>query len=96
MIATWKGQMITQEKLETFEKFNGDIDGFSRGSRPSEQDSITDHEWNLIEELLQSLTIVQSGSASAEFEAQVRARMVDATQDETVRERLFHLSRPGA
>jgi len=86
-------QMITREKLRICEKFGGDIDGFARGPK-SEQGSVTNQDWRLIDELLQSLLIVQAGLASADFEAQVRARMVDAAQDEEVRDRLFWLSKP--
>jgi hypothetical protein len=94
MVAIGNEPMITQEKLRIYEKFNGDMDGFSRGSKPSEWDSITDQDWRLIDHLLQSLIIVQSGSASAEFEAQVRERMIDAAEDESVCERLLYLSEP--
>jgi hypothetical protein len=38
--------------------------------------------------------IVQSGMASADFEARARARTIDAAQDEQVCERLFQLSKP--
>lgn len=86
--------MITQDKLRIFEKFGGDIDGFARGSTINERESITDRDWRFIEEILQSLLIVQSGAASADFEAQVRARTIDAAQDEQVYERLFQLSKP--
>jgi hypothetical protein len=40
------------------------------------------------------LLIVQSGLASAAFEAQVRARALDAAEDEQVFERLLQLSKP--
>lgn len=86
--------MITQDKLRIYEKFGGDIDAFARGSTISERESITDRDWRLIEEIPQSLSIVQSGAASADFEAQVRAQTIDAAQDEQVRERLFQLSKP--
>lgn len=86
--------MITRNKLGIYEKFGGDIDAFARGSKTSERESITDRDWRLIEEILQSLLIVQSGAASSDFEAQVRAQTIDAAQDEQVRERLFQLSKP--
>jgi hypothetical protein len=86
-------EMITREKLRIYEKFGGDIDSLARGPK-SEQESITDQDWRLIGELLQSLLIVQSGMASADFEARARARTIDAAQDEQVCERLFQLSKP--
>lgn len=88
--------MITQKKLRIYEKFNGDIDGFARGSSIDEQASITDQDWHLIDELQQGMTIIQSGAASAQFEAQIRQRLVDAAPDESVRERLRSLSKPKA
>jgi hypothetical protein len=86
--------MITWEKLRIYEKFGGDADDFARRSKQSERLSITDEDWRVIEELRQSLSIVQSGLASADFEARVRAQTFDVAQDEHVRERLFQLSRP--
>jgi hypothetical protein len=84
--------MITREKLRIYEKFGGDIDGWARTSKLSEQ-SITDQDWRLIDEILQSLVIVQSGLASPDFEAQARARTADIAQDEDVRGRLFQLAK---
>jgi len=86
--------MIAQDKLRIYEKFGGDIDGFARGSKVGERGSIADRDWRLIDEILQSLLIVQSGLANAAFEAQVRARALDAAEDEQVFERLFQLSKP--
>lgn len=83
--------MITREKLRIYEKFGGDIDGWARTSQLSER-SITDQDWHSIDEVLQSLLIVQSGLASADFEAQARARTVDIAQDEYVCVRLFELA----
>jgi hypothetical protein len=88
--------MITPEKLRIYEKFRGDIDGFARGSKLSEREFITDQDWRLIDEILQSLSIVQSGFASADLEARARARTIEAAQDEDVRKRLFKLSEPKA
>jgi len=86
--------MITQDKLRIYEKFGGDIDDFQRRSKIDERESITGQDWRFIGEILQSLLIVQSGLASADFEAQVRVRAKDAAEDEQVFERLFQLSKP--
>lgn len=86
--------MITRDKLRIYEKFGGDIDGFARGSKTKERESIEDQDWRIIDEILQSLVIVQSGLASADFEARARASLIDATEDEQVCERLFQLSKP--
>jgi len=87
-------QMITRDQLRVYEEFHGDIDRFQRGSTISERESIEDQEWRLIDEILHSLFIVQSGLGSADFEAKVRARAIDAAADDQVYERLFQLSKP--
>lgn len=86
--------MITGEKLRIYEKFGGDSDGFARSATLSERLAITDAEWHLIEEIRQSLFIVQSGLASREFEASVRARLHAVVEDEKVNERLCQLAKP--
>jgi hypothetical protein len=87
--------MITREKLRIYEKYDGDIDAWARASTLRDKSSITDQDWHSIDQILQSLLIVQSGLASADFESQVRARTMDVTEDEYVRERLCQLSSAG-
>jgi hypothetical protein len=84
--------MITREKLRIYENYDGDIDGWVRMARPGEK-SIEDRDWPLINEMLQSLRIVQSGLANADFEARVRARVAEISQDEDVRGRLLELGK---
>jgi hypothetical protein len=84
--------MITREKLRVYENYDGDIDAWARASKLSEL-AITDQDWCLIGEILQSLHIVQSGLASVEFEAQARARALHASQDEYVCKRFFELAK---
>lgn len=86
--------MITKEKLQIYQRFDGDMDGFSRGANLSEKDSITDQDWRLIDELVQSLTIIQAGLASSDFEAQVRVQISAAVHDELAEEYFLQLSKP--
>jgi hypothetical protein len=86
--------IITREMLRIYEKFHGDIDGFARGGKLGERLSITEKDWHFIDEILQSLVIVQAGRANPEFEASVRARLLGAAQDEQVFERLYELAKP--
>lgn len=86
--------MITREKLVIYEKFSGDIDGFSRGSSLSERKLITDLDWHLIDELVRGLSIVQAKLATVDFEESVRKRMLGEVQDELARAYLLRLCRP--
>jgi hypothetical protein len=87
--------MITREKLRIYENYDGDIDAWARASTLQDKNSITDQDWHSIDQILQSLLIVQSGLASADFESQVLARTMDVAEDEYVRERLCQLSSGG-
>ena len=86
--------MISGEKLRIYDKFNGDVDGFSRGGSQIEKSSISDQDWRLIDELIQSLTMVKQGLVSRDFEARVRERLSEVVQDEHTREYLYRLSKP--
>ncbi len=86
--------MITLDKLRIYEKFGGDYDGFARASRSGQLGSMSNQDWQLIDELLRCLWMVQSGLASDAFEAQTRAKALEAAEDEQVLERFFQLSKP--
>jgi hypothetical protein len=76
--------VLTLDKLKTYHRFHGDIDGFVR-SRDDEQSGITDEDWQLIDELRQALFVVKSGQASPEFAASVEQRLLSVTADEATR-----------
>jgi hypothetical protein len=74
--------MITAEKLKTYKRYRGDVDAWARGSLFGSSDDITDQDWAMIDELLQSLTIVRGGLASPEFVAKTNAQIADRTVGE--------------
>jgi hypothetical protein len=86
--------MITYEKLRIYEKFDGDPDGFSRGGSANERQLFADGDWRLIGELLQALTIVQSGAATSEFEEQVNRQLSNAAPEQIAQDFLRALLAP--
>jgi hypothetical protein len=86
--------MLTLEKLRVYESFDGDIDGWARTARSGNPHDMTDADWFLIDELRQALHQVAAGLASSHYKAQVDKRLLDATDDEAVRERLLQLAKP--
>ena len=84
--------MITEEMLRIYEKFNGDIDGFARGSNRAERFAITSEDWHLIEEFLQNLSIIQADFATADFERRVHERIIECTENKSASERLMQLA----
>ena len=80
------------DKVRIYEKYDGDVDRWARASKLTEQ-SITDQDWQCIDEIVQSLFICESGQANADFEAHARTRAINATRDERVYEWLIEIAR---
>jgi hypothetical protein len=85
--------MLTQEKLDTYRRFGGDIDGFARSHAQGDTSGITDADWHLIDDLCGSLFIVASGKASREFAAKTEQRLQEAAIDLETREQIRQLGR---
>jgi hypothetical protein len=82
--------MLTLDKLRMYQRFDGDIDGYSR-SRVDDTSGITDEEWRIIDELRQALFLVSSGRAAPEFAASVEQRLSSVAADEQTRQALREL-----
>jgi hypothetical protein len=83
--------MLTLAKIQTYERFGGDIDGFARSSG-RDGESITDTDWSLIDELRQGLYLVASQMASARFAVEVEQRLHAVTMDDETRDALRRLA----
>lgn len=77
--------MVTNEQLDTYEAFGGDVDAWARSGAGH---GMTDADWRLIEELRQGLHLITSGLASADFEARFEGRLSAVTRSAAVRARL--------
>jgi hypothetical protein len=69
--------MITAEKLDIYQRFNGDIQRCGEFSTAKERSTISDDDWCAIEELIQNINLVETGLASKDF-----VRFVDAQLNE--------------
>ena len=78
--------MLTRQKLDIFEEFDGDIDGWTRMRRDTDNSLITVEDWNLIDRLITNLGIAESGLASHEFRAETEKILHENAADETTRE----------
>lgn len=77
--------MLTLEKLTIFAEFDGDIDGWTRMRRSTDDSLMTAADWSLIDRLVMDLGIAESGLASAEFREEIEARLRENAADETTR-----------
>ena len=75
------------ESLDTFIKYDGDMDAYSRSSP-----TVPGVDWNAIEVLLMRLFIVRAGLASAAFHADAMLSLQQVV-DRAVRDRLWDIAR---
>ena len=76
--------MITLQKLEIYEKFEGDVDGLQRSGTDEEQ-RIFDHtDWNLIEDLLRRIYLINSHLASKDFEQGTKSSIERVVQPDAI------------
>ncbi len=74
--------MITLDKLRTYLKFNGDIDGWARAPKGNAKVLMTDADWHLIDELLTGLTTIGTGLASPSLVSEIENKVRASTADE--------------
>lgn len=82
--------MLTKTKVETYKRFKGDIDGWARVSKKSEND-FTETEWTQLDQLIQRLTICRRGLGSKEYCQQANDDLTVLAPDETVRDAIIKL-----
>ena len=85
--------MLTHAKIQTYERFDGDIDGFSRARGGEDTSGITDTDWRLIERLSQAVFLAESRLAADGFRVQTEQELLSVTADEQAREALRKLAR---
>lgn len=76
--------MITEEKLKIYNKYNGLVGAyiFENGDLPDEVFEIND--WNLIDELIGNIILLQSGQAATSLQVQLQQFIEDNTDGENV------------
>jgi hypothetical protein len=82
--------MLTKSKVQTYKRFNGDIDGWARVSRKS-KDEITETEWTSIDQLIQKLTISKRGLGSKGFCDQANEELKQLAPEEAARNAIMEL-----
>ncbi len=69
--------MITEQKLEIFKRYQGDIDGFSRGGKNNEKNLFDEKDWSLIDSVLQDLKLVNAELCSSEYKERLISLLND-------------------
>jgi hypothetical protein len=85
--------VITAEKLRIYQRYNGDIDGFSRGRITTESSAITDDDWLGIDILLQRLRLEQSVLCAENFRAETQRLLSEQVADAETTAQLKQLAK---
>ena len=88
--------MITNAKLDIFERYKCDGDMFARSGRSSEKELVTDADWELVELLLQDATVVVRKLGSETRTTEAMQRLLENCESEREVERILRMAeRPG-
>ena len=85
--------MLTLAKIQTYDRFGGDMDGYSRARGGGDTSGITDAEWRMIERLSHAVYLVEARLAGETFRVQTEQELQAMTADEQTREALRRLAR---
>ena len=83
--------MITKQKLKTYKRFSGDIDGWTRCRK--ENDPMSDEDWRVIEELRLTIFTLENNNPSDHFRAQAEDRIKKSTDSEETRKLLWEIGK---
>lgn len=74
--------MITAEKLKIYLKYRGDIDAWARLAKNREAQIMKDSDWQLIDDFVQAIQLVESGKASNGFEEKLNRNLDESISDD--------------
>ena len=74
--------MITTEKLKMYKKYSGNIESWDRFGKKKDKDFLEYEEWELIDELIQNLEMVEKGFVSESFTSQIFDKLKEVCDSE--------------
>ena len=84
--------MITVEKIRIYQRFCGDVDGFSRGGTESEIRAITDEEWHQIGQIVQRLSLIKTMPVTDGYKSETSQLISTWVSDESALAELNRLA----
>ena len=83
--------MITAEKLKIYKKYSGNIESWDRFGNKKDKKFLEYEEWELIDELIQNLELLEKGLASDSFASQTIDKLKKVCDSEKTQEELKFL-----
>lgn len=75
--------MLTIEKIKIYNKFGGDIDGFSRIGKTAKENLFNENDWGLIDEFEQDTKLISDRLVSKEYRERVLNKLNENCDSET-------------
>ncbi len=75
--------MITKQKIQIFERYEGDLDGFARMGSGNEKELFENDDWFLIDSFLQDIELINKGLSSIDYITQRIAEMKASCDEES-------------
>ncbi|PQJ12900.1 hypothetical protein CJD36_003910 [Flavipsychrobacter stenotrophus] len=67
--------MITNDLIDLYKSYGGDIDGFTRNCKPHQIQMVNTGDWAMIESVIQDLRLINVGMVSAELREKVERKL---------------------
>lgn len=79
--------MITLEKLKIYNRYNGDLDMWTRTGKSNEKKLMGSSDWYLIDSLIQDIGIAKKGLVAEQFTFNLKKRLTEnCDNEETIRQ----------
>lgn len=85
--------LLTFDQISVYKKYRGDEDGFSLVATSAEKSLMRDVNWARVSELVQSLSLVQRGTAAGAFAQDIVRDVREACADQLAIEALLEVAR---
>ena len=82
---------ITEQMLEIYKRFDGDIDGFIRIGTLQEKEVLPEKDFVYVSNILQSMRLIKKGLASKDFEEGIKIETENVCENQRVQNILSEL-----
>ncbi len=83
--------MITTKKLKIYKKYSGNIESWDRFGKKVDKNFLKYKEWELIDELIQNIKLIEKGFASESFKSRTLNRLREVCDSERTQQELKSL-----
>jgi hypothetical protein len=80
--------MITEEKINIYQKYEGDIDSWAKGGTKKEKAIMCDEDWYLITSIIQDIYLMKNRLGAFEFNSKIERFLKENCKDQVTMEKI--------